>query len=75
MSRMQKTHVRFCESKEARVAPHLLATRFVISESPSTYNRVLKEADIVFFKRKGFTLIEMLVVMAIIGTLVAVAFP
>jgi len=28
MSRMRKTHVRFCESKEDGVAPHLLATRF-----------------------------------------------
>lgn len=28
MSRMRKTHVRFCESKENRVAPYFLATRF-----------------------------------------------
>lgn len=28
MSRMRKTHVRFCESKEDGVAPHLLATRY-----------------------------------------------
>ncbi len=32
MSRMRKTHVRFCESKENRVAPYFLATRFTLKD-------------------------------------------